>query len=136
MNYRERGRDMKRRITKSDLEQLSIEQKEKLFMWYVPNDGDIVLHEDNNIYTVNRYTDIEKDFYYINDELETIWVDIDFCLPLLDIGQMIELLQDNRVILDIWDTTSGWNVGEWIEDKTIHRTELCDALWQAVKSIL
>lgn len=68
------------------------------------------------------------------------------CLPLLSIGQMIDILQKNNfgnssVYLSVFVDEKGCEIGKdtiSMEDyqKGYEETELCDALWESVKKLL
>ncbi len=79
--------------------------------------------------------------------IKIISKDIDF-IPLgtenlifaekVNIGKMIEILEQDNKLLDITNTYhpkhAGWGI--IINGKEIKSQELCDALWEAVKTIL
>lgn len=56
-------------------------------------------------------------------------------MPLLSIGQMIELLQTTGILINNEQTNFGWciRIGD---AATYTAPEMCDALWEAVKSAL
>jgi hypothetical protein len=145
---------LKQRIDLFQLQELTPEQQEKLRAWWKPEEGDhfLILGEYEGVVKeyrndmVSDYTDPTYNDYIEYDE----W-DKPKCLPMLSIGQCIQLLHEfvkerdnNR--LTIWEMVNHlWNVealekndskwGEehfWIQDKE----ELVDALFEAVKSIL
>ncbi len=131
---------MKRRITIRQLNELSEEQKVRLREWWKPEHGDLVYDTDlKNVQCIYPY-DI-----YLRGFFEEV-------LPLLDIGQMIELLQEHGVKEDGIELLSCLTFckpvcrqDEFIYNDTIiglywagrfDGVELVDALWQAVKSVL
>jgi len=88
----------KRRITSEDSTELSVYQKEKLQKWW----GDTT----------------EGEYLKVDDSI----------FPLLDIGQMIQLIQEDGFPGDC----NCWSYGDinpWSED-------MCDQLWEEVKKIL
>lgn len=123
---------MKQHITIEQLNELSEKGKVRLREWWFPN----------NVR--------EHDLYWFGEdyEVETIGccedeVSVGKELPLLSIGQMIEFLFDNDFGPYI---TSNDNAFYWIVEpvkkidywkkQEYSNTELCDALWEAVKDIL
>jgi hypothetical protein len=134
---------MKRRITVDQLNDLTEEQKHRLDNCYKPNNGDTVYHiamKKNLI--VNNYNEITGIFNTI-EECKTKGYGIEWCLPLLDIHQMIELLTakegfpnlyiSNYPGVSTWGLTYICNPNIEVETEP---TELCDALWSAVKQVL
>ncbi len=116
---------MKQHITPDDLAQLTEEQKEKLRLYWSKENrviGDLYFHE----------TDENKE---IRVNTKTVFNPFNDYLPLLSIGQMIDILHNN-VNVSFFDRKPGpvWSVMKdnvWFDDK-----ELVDSLWSAVKSIL
>jgi len=113
---------MKRRITVEQLQELTEEQQQRLREWWKPEHGDWYLQ------------------YWIDDEPSLLIYDShtyldDMFLPLLDIGQMIELLNNYDCDTEMQSAGNMWYVmvGGHINTQA---EELCDALWQAVKQIL
>ena len=104
---------MKRRITIEQLQELTEEQQQRLREWWEPTAWDVIAIGTDDIQISNVMLICTKE-YKIK------------CLPLLDIGQMIKLLNNKRYDwpYTIYDSLS----------KTDN--ELCDALWQAVKKAL
>lgn len=106
---------MKQRISISQLNQLSDNQKRKLRNYWKPKfykyvgsvvdfEDEITIDTEGTLYTIS----------FLKDEFMGI------TLPLLNIGQMIELLDDYNAPL--------------IRVKTVN--ELCDFLWKEIKEIL
>jgi hypothetical protein len=130
---------MKRRITIQDLQQLTPEQQQKLREWWKPEDLDIAVDlwcdlmvfpiksEDSKIYEwPHRESEINGQKYKLCE------TELAGCLPLLNIGQMIELLGD-----DWYYSFFGTNT--WVDGACLnvrYEGELCDALWEAVKGDL
>lgn len=119
---------MKQRIDVSQLLQLTPEQQEKLREWWKPDRLDIVYwHKESREDTLSMC-------HWQGASKEDL-------LPLLSIGQMIELLQDspNTEYSDQF-TEPRWRVfkgGMWYEfPVALDWDGLCDQLWQAVKEIL
>ena len=144
---------MKQRITVDDLQQLTDEQKQKLREWWKPEDGD---------WFYGSYGADENGFVAEQDEWQE-YILTPYCvdsghygpslhecgakpdvnaIPLLSIGQMIELLQDRK--LEIHAPTkinSWWRVwySSHINPAPLTKRKadnLCDALFEAVKEIL
>lgn len=125
---------MKQRISPDDLKQLTPSQQEKLRELLEPKNGDICYWE--------HWGGVETAIRKVSEFQGEILLDIVFndgfalackkdCLPLLSIGQCIELL--NNKYKNTWSTLEivrmnqrGFNE---IED-------FMDALWNEVKSIL
>jgi len=134
-------------ITAEQLQELTEDQKERLRAWWKPEEGDKFYGKDWR----GRYC--TEWCVYVNEEGEVYrygYGDIDKmedCLPLLSIGQMIELLaEEDPGSWSINCTTSG---GWYITSNNLYGPkfyvtnndgtdfiELCDALWQAVKEAL
>lgn len=131
---------MKQHITIEQLNELTIEQKERLREWWKPADEDWYTNGET-AYAVIEYPKID-----------------DNCLPLLSIGQCIELLQSKDKNGDYWligkIELRPYNNGKpipgtvsWVihliqqgalEIKVFDKCyskELIDALWQAVKEV-
>jgi hypothetical protein len=121
---------VKRRIEPEQLNELTPEQKERLRELWKPQEFDVCLFAAE-ICAI----DVVRENYEIHERIDTwFWfvdcegrpVTKDDCLPLLDIGQMIELLRK-----------ISFNAIESLDySGAIQSEKLCDALWQAVKSVL
>ncbi len=123
---------MKRRITVEQLQELTEEQQQRLREWWKPQLYDVfieILIDDEII-----EGSIERETYEPSKE----------ALPLLDIGQMIELLEEKKMVTESLDIKapkgliniySVW-YGNGDFPKKYESKELCDALWQAVKQVL
>ena len=102
---------------------------------------------------------VDDDFYEklekVDDNTEDIELDYqapedyfsyEYCLPLLNIGQMIEILSKEYFSTDSFfmkycQNENVYQIGKKVDsyrEEYIHHEskELCDALWEAVKSIL
>jgi len=131
---------MKQRLEPSDLAQLTDKQKDRLRELWQPEKRDFVLCNDTREVIVSR-CDSDKIYLFIYGGYI---LEVKHCLPLLSIGQMIEILKEKRIIMwQGWGNhLSLWNVEKLIlnSDKAFELVgkggELCDALWQAVKEIL
>ena len=136
---------MKQRLEPKDLGELTEQQKVRLRELWKPQLGDAVLiprgikygngygkwHEDiwdkdvvyfigdiiaDNISSVNNEPCLNLAEYSSDNYFEIMVKD---CLPLLNIGQMIEVVDNG-----------------YFNANDIEIYELCDALWQAVKELL
>jgi hypothetical protein len=130
---------MKQRITVDDLQQLTDEQKQRLKEWWKPGFGVVFCLMDND----------KKDVP--EQAMDGSWL-IVFggnkinALPLLNCGQMIELLENNEISIggsQFYDKEkdkvyNGYSVRAWFDNNVIEyrAIELADALWQAVKQVL
>ncbi|WP_055108965.1 hypothetical protein [Paenibacillus ihumii] len=109
---------MKQRITVEQLKELTGAQQERLRVWYDPVDGDWFYRSPTGTTGVYGMFEPEK---------------ID--LPLLSIGQMIELLNDGNRRISIEVRNREWQVVAHVEHAAINH-ELCDALWDITKKVL
>jgi hypothetical protein len=112
---------MKQRISVEDLNQLSEEQKQRLRELWKPRNHDVYVYGYHD--TVNQITDATK-FLGKNN-----------ALPVLGIGQMIELLYsipNAHTLVDVCDSFDAY--GGIIINEPVNN--LCDALWSAVKEVL
>lgn len=119
---------MKQNITIEQLNELSDKGKEKLREWWKPKEGDLTdcgtyYYDGEYVFFENKMDGNQK------------------CYPLLSIGQMIEFLDDNKMIMDIDPHYQiGYLHGEKfiVGGKTIcwWDKELCDVLWLAIKKVL
>lgn len=107
------------RITGDMLQELTEEQKEKLRELWIPKEG--------------------QEVYYEYEEGEGFYTGFDKygVLPLLSIGQMIDILDSNTRAPKLY------RMGKWFvefsknyESVEFQDFDLYKALWQAVKSIL
>lgn len=136
------GDFVKRRITPEQLQKLTEEQKQKLRNLWEPLEGDwflsMLISKAQSLYSTSA------------DPFECCVPDKDNGdLPLLDIGQMIEMLREEYPDLDLYVLTNYAGTSVWKgigkfdgykaeSDERIgfDKNELCDALWEAVKQIL
>jgi hypothetical protein len=109
---------MKQRITIDQLQELTEEQQQRLEEWWKPEEGDLVYNKFFNEFKQEE-------------------------LPLLDIGQMIELLRDTRPKVNIYFSGSLGNEITIPFDKIpslvsaiAKESDICDCLWSAVKQVL
>lgn len=130
---------MKQRITIEQLNELSEEQKERLRDWWKPEPCDVYSYQ-------NKTRDVVATSYRSDHGIQILhltigtgvysdpWRDIHYkarCLPLLSIGQMIELLADmsnSNMSLTLYDVYG--------DIETYKINELCDSLWDEVKLVL
>ncbi len=134
---------MKQNITAEQLKELNEKEKKKLRDWWNPKEGDMFLDSDGEVFygQSNGF----EDETYLPDKIYFKCTDgegKETDLPLLSIGQMIEFLGINRrvnkmVLFKNWEAGDfgGEDVGYRLGDP-IERKELCDALWELVKSVL
>lgn len=104
---------MKQNITVEQLNELSKKQADKLLEW------------------------VNQKKYYREDSREYGGSNYDWTLPALNIGQMIEFLNENfKEEISMGQP----NKQEWCflskKGKHSNNKELCDALWQVVKEVL
>jgi hypothetical protein len=139
---------MKQRITVEQLRELTPEQQERLRVWWKPENGDYFTTQyGENRWSYNNmvgacvgYHNCELTIDDGDNPSEQPEVD---SLPLLSIGQMIELLQDKVTYFSMHnmfaylttDRRIGWGVMK-PQYFDIRADELCDALWEAVKAAL
>jgi len=102
---------LKQRISVERLQELSSEQRERLREWWKPQDEDWYIY-DGGIYSVIEYPKVEKG-----------------SLPLLSIGQCIELLAEKDMI-------HLQSVFAKISHGILSPDEIIDALFAALKSVL
>jgi len=121
---------MKQRIDVSQLQELNPEQQERLRQWWEPEFGDVFIIPENGeeIHAVDR------------SWLLIIRNDPRF-LPLLSVGQCIELLVDKNEFKGFHKSQTDGRFKVYGEDHkhsmTIYdSSELIDALFEDVKSIL
>ena len=137
---------MKQRINAEQLQELSKEQKISLKEWCKPQFGD-VLNSIKCGEVVFIYANGQDRLNFDSDGYE--WDIKENCLPLLSIGQMIEILQGKSEQITTCYNEKGVELMVWTEfPKQIQhisgRLKLsrykadsyCDALWQAVKEVL
>ncbi|OMD69179.1 hypothetical protein BSK48_17025 [Paenibacillus odorifer] len=120
---------MKLKITGAQLKELNDAQKEELRNWWEPKYGDELFN--------GHWEDIVDSFEKYDDEkgtgtIRTVSCDQDGsndyenkseCLPLLNIGQMIEYLQSSEKQI-------------YLNEADFYNQNLCDKLWEEVKDKL
>jgi hypothetical protein len=119
--------NFKRRITVEQLNELSTQQMMKLKNWWKPSYGDACTFDG------------EKELIVFSDQKLSHY---SMCAPLLDIGQMIQFLQENRVEF-VYDYNeffckifSGTKVKDTVDNLDINKSDFCDQLFEAVKVVL
>lgn len=130
---------MKQRITAEQLGELNDAQKTTIKAWWKAEEGDRVVEfhaiaMDGK--TLINYVEYTWEDEFIYDEVEGPRY-----YPLLTIGQMIEFIGNRDIDLSLCplDDRYEWAVKEvsdsgWM--KTKRNAELCDALWEVVKTKL
>jgi hypothetical protein len=128
---------MKRRITIEQIQELTDEQQENLRDGWKPEAGEHVFCEKNGKeHIIIHVDDGEIKVLPFTDWPLGILNDVEnYCLPLLDIGQMIELLGDSFAGIKRW-TNTRTTFDVYYKTRAVEDIELCDALWEAVKGIL
>lgn len=142
----EGGEIVRQRITVEQLQSLSPDQQEKLREWWKKNlqYGDVFICEGMTLVVTgpngSRYvlacgidnSEAECDFYHLEN-----------CLPLLNIGQMLQLIQDNdrniRYDPDEENSIQVYKDGVWGRKSfyvSLLNNDICNELWEAVKEIL
>jgi hypothetical protein len=141
---------MKQHITIEQLKELSEKGKERLRKWWEPKKYDLIVTHSDYLgkdgfqigFFVSDYGYLNSG-YRIDGEYTNGYREKNDCLPLLSIGQMIEFLEEHEFynFLSIEKTGTNWTV--WIEEADLTRdkvgryqSELCDALWEAVKLVI
>ena len=149
---------MKQNITFEQLAQLTEEQKEKLREWWEPGQGQVIYVQYGD--GSGRETSLGE-YWAVPDGITddknyrdsgcgccSDSLDIADCLPLLSIGQMIELLAERLARITHIPKSpkypARWHVIVYVDvydNKVIPLREitapnLADALWQAVKEVL
>ena len=117
---------MKQRITVEQLQELTEEQQQRLREWWKREFGDVFYITDYKNNKEAQLQVLDRSWQLIVKEYRKEF------LPLLSIGQMIELIENNGV---------SWQNGLFLVDSNLiifksYGGELVDALWQAVKEIL
>lgn len=134
---------IKQRISMEQLQELTDQQKERLREWWQPHDYDIVW-DGKTDFAVE--CDLGGQMYLANDQ-DGLCPPFgkDGLLPLLSVGQCVELLQSFDEALSFNRKTGlfpnelnvfGWEVELRLLDKWFTEKELIDALWEAVKAVL
>lgn len=120
---------MKQNISVDDLMELSEQQKEKLRGMWEPKE-----------YAPVYYAKDKVEFHYLDESFVPTKNEL---LPLLSIGDMIEILEQkgevysvNNMYVNIGTNKKGWGILLLSQNKEYRSDDLVTALWQAVKSIL
>lgn len=125
---------MKQHISAEQLQELTQEQKERLREWWKEHQS----YYDVGVYYIDgRQVCQSVGEKTYNDTL--ISIKTEGAIPLLSIGQMIELLQEkvghfgiHNMFAEIKDVSGpGWSIHK-PKCFDIRANELCDALWHAV----
>lgn len=129
----EKVEEMKQHIRPSQLAELSDEQKEKLRDWWTVREGD-------RFFVENKWEDIAGESApgrVESFDCDGLTYSKTECLPLLSVGQMIELVKKlHRVVfIDSNNPNNLWTV-KVAPELVYQADELIDALWQAVKEVL
>ena len=126
---------MKMRISVEQIRELTPEQQEKLREWWKPE----LYQPMINSHGFEFYLEY-LDEGYLKEINST---DRGFCLPLLSIGQLLQLLQDNikdiRYDPDEENSIQIYKDGVWGRKShyvSLLNEDICNNLWQAVKEIL
>jgi hypothetical protein len=115
---------VKRRITVEQLQELTEEQKKKLNEWWRA--------EGFRLYDIAYDEKLGEKVNVCNQEYIDLTIN---SLPLLDIGQMIEILGHRLSKIDYDGFINNYYV-QIREVATYGKYELVDALWEAVKNVL
>lgn len=127
---------------------MSPAEKDVIWELWEPKDGDYINHNDeiiilgNGAIEDNEEANIDIIYKYCNNKVNhNISYDIEDCLPLFSIGQMIDILHKNfkyDVIIDSSDDDEKWKakIISNRHEQEFMAMELCDALWEAVESQL
>jgi hypothetical protein len=133
-----KGITLKQHITLEQLQELTPEQKKNLRAWWKPQEGDLTYIEEHWGNCISRFLGFSFGAISLLHFEDISSVTAKSCLPILNIGQMIELISYKTGIipemrgikLGLCEVmVSGVNT-------PIQASELCDSLWEAVKSIL
>lgn len=130
---------MRQRITAENLKELSLEQQEKLRKWWHPEEGDhflFLMGYEGTVKSYNSNNDKIEDYVdpTCGDYLEYDEWEKGRCLPLLSIGQCLELLdhltqepsRENEKLRLIINRTVMW----------IGNSRLIDEFWHEIREIL
>jgi len=131
---------MKERITLEQFKELTIDQAIKLKKLWQPKMYDVIMVSDKT-YAVNDFhfktvTILEENCGFLKE----------FCMPLLSIGQCLEILEQNfscvsiciipevkeKFCLHLWKNESDYET----EPLMIYSENDIDALWEGVKLVL
>jgi len=134
---------MKQRITNGQLRELSEEQKQLLREWWKPQQGDAYCYQEllGVYYAIDAYgayvTHYSPGDGYTIEPFRNKHHKLR-CLPLLTIGQMIELLKSNGYGVYMNTYEEEWEVVARKDGKSrvALAQDLCDVYWKIVKQIL
>jgi hypothetical protein len=138
---------MKQRITVGQLRELTEEQKQRLRDWWLGKadfEGNYIWHEKSKtMFTYGNGCEYEFDDkiftqYYWDEQRSSDMIKTE-CLPLLSIGQMIELIEceDYAGIEYYYIEKDGKEICRlYTHSKGYEADNLCDCLWSAVKEVL
>lgn len=128
---------MKQHITPQDLDQLTPEGKEKLRAWWTPAEGDICWSRSPTAYPEeDRHIDVLAfhdrdccggDQCDYDRERDGLLMSKSGYLPLLTIGQIIQLIEDLELEVTHYHHGTGFKTITWD-----NKQELLDSLWTAV----
>lgn len=125
---------MKQRITIEQLEELNDQQKKQLRDWWMGSSPRL-----SDLYVVLvKYDDVTRyEGPYVNSGHRDFLEDFHTgeALPLLSIGQIIDLLNDGNKRVSICTHDGQWEVVAHSKYAAIE-PELCDALWDVAKRLL
>lgn len=132
---------MKQRITAEQLSELTTEQKEKLRELWVRDEGDYGVTEGIEFIVTGEREDEDTGFIFLIGKKPfyqgEIWFNCEKCLPLLSIGQMVELLGDRIIHINNMFIDGGWEANVLHGNKSYRAKELCDAFWiTTIKEVL
>jgi hypothetical protein len=120
--------EVKQNISIENINKLTDKQKEKMRELWEPKYGDIITSTISNfVMTLKNSITFDKSYY----------------LPLLSIGQMIEILEKHNILFSITNMCinpfygkRGYAVTLTNKKKHYNSEELCDALWNAIVDIM
>lgn len=122
---------MKQRITIEQLHELTEEQRERLWEWWKPLEGDVFIIKGTPNSFLQNYIGT-----FSADSLKNFREKPRGYMPLLSIGQMIELI-DNDYMLTRFRQFKAIVTIQLGEETIQHcEDELCDALWKVVKKVI
>jgi len=124
---------LKQVITIEQLEELTLQQKDILRKWWNPEIHTFFV-VNNTIYPCEDGKCFGKDEVANGGRI----FKKNKCLPLLNVGQMIEILSSCNIdIMSNYYNEYEWAIIFYKEEHYIFRNiELCNALWEGVKLVL
>jgi hypothetical protein len=140
--------EFKRRIDREQIRELSENEIRRLRELWTPHSGNLIWmttnvgnHEEGDVEVITYAGDYKYNgSFMVCDDDEDCAIHKDKCLPLLDITQMIELLIGKRVKVDFMndkrDIAAELIFAPRPDFIISKRSNLCDALWEAVVEIL